>query len=75
MDLLVTNPVKRFKIDNHFAIGKRANLTIFDLNEEYKINPDEFLSMGKSTPFEGMSVYGKCKMTMSEGKIAYKEGI
>ena len=50
----------------------QADITVFDLNAEYKINPDEFLSMGKSTPFEGKSVKGKCVMTMADGKIVWK---
>ena len=32
-------------------------------DEKYTVNPDDFLSMGKSTPFEGSEVYGKCKST------------
>ena len=72
MELLSVNANKRFNIGSSIKIGNKADLTIFDLNEKYIINPDDFLSMGKSTPFEGMEVYGKCIMTMCNGKIAWE---
>ena len=67
------NPNKRFNIGSEIAVGSPANLTVFDLNKEYTVNPSDFLSMGKSTPFEGMSVYGVCKMTVCKGKIVWQE--
>lgn len=71
MELLHYNPCERFEIDNPYEEGKKANFTLFDLNEKYTVNPDEFLSQGKATPFEGFEVYGSCKMTVADGKIAY----
>jgi dihydroorotase len=75
MDLLSTNANKRFGFDSEIAIGKKANLTVFDLNNEYKIDKNEFVSMGKSTPFENLSVFGRCKMTICNGKIVWQEGV
>ena len=72
MELLNINARKIFGIGSEIKVGKKADITVFDLNAEYKINPDEFLSMGKSTPFEGKSVKGKCVMTMVGGKIVWK---
>ena len=54
-----------------FGINSDAGFTVFDLNEEYSIDPSEFLSKGKSTPFEGAKVFGKCLLTVYEGKIVY----
>ena len=71
--LLSANPSKRFNIKTGIKVGDVANFTVFDLNEKYTVNPDEFLSMGKATPFEGEEVYGKCKMTVANGEIAYLE--
>ena len=65
--LLHDNPCKRFGIQLDMA----NNFTAFDLNETWRIDPDEFLSMGRSTPFAGDTVYGKCKMTIAGGKIAW----
>lgn len=75
MDLLSTNANNRFGFDSEIAVGKKANLTVFDLNNEYKIDKNEFVSMGKSTPFENLSVFGRCKMTICNGKIVWQEGV
>ena len=66
VELLCYNPRKRFSIPvgTDFALG--------DLNNEYIVNPDDFLSMGKSTPFEGASLFGKCVATVHNNKIVYK---
>lgn len=72
--LMQENPSKRFGIGNEIAIGKPANLTVFDLNKCYTIDPKDFVSKGKSTPFEGMEVYGACRMTVCDGNIVWKEG-
>ena len=64
--LLSENPRERFGIPN----GK--DFTVWDLNESYEINPKDFLSMGKATPFTGWEVFGKCVMTVCGGKVVYK---
>lgn len=71
IELLSINPAKRFNIESEIAVGKKANLTVFNLDERYEINPDEFLSMGKATPFEGREVFGKCVLTIANGNIVY----
>ncbi|MDP4132457.1 MAG: dihydroorotase [Bacillota bacterium] len=72
ISLMHDNPGKRFGIANPIREGDIANLTVFDLESEYKINPSEFNSKGKSTPFEGDEVYGKCLMTICNGNIVWK---
>lgn len=71
--LLSDNPRKRFELGGEIKEGQSADLTVFDLNEKYIINPDDFLSMGRATPFENEEVYGKCKLTICGGKIVYKD--
>jgi len=71
IELMSTNPAKRFGLDSGIAKGKKANLTVFDLGEEYTINSDDFLSKGRSTPFEGRRVLGKCVLTICDGSVAY----
>lgn len=73
IELLHTNPCKRFKIGGELAEGKKANLTVFDLDTAYKIDSNNFLSMGKSTPFEGTEVFGECLMTIANGQIAWQK--
>ena len=67
------NPAKRFGLDIEINQGKTANLCVFDLETEYKINSQEFYSKGKSTPFDGMAVYGKCLMNFTDGKLVYQK--
>ncbi len=71
--LLCDNPRKRFNIGAEIKEGCRASLTVFDLNTQYKINPDDFLSKGHSTPFAGYEVFGKCLMTIHDGNIVWQE--
>ena len=66
MRVLVVNPRTRFGIPlgNDFSVWK--------LDEAFVVNPDEFLSMGKATPFEGWELYGKCYLTVCDGKVVYQ---
>ncbi len=73
VELLSVNANKRFNIGTKIAVGENADLTVFDLSEKYAVNPDDFLSMGKSTPFEGIVVYGKCKMTLCNGNVVWED--
>ncbi|MDD4844798.1 MAG: dihydroorotase [Anaerotignum sp.] len=73
VELLHTNPRKRFGIGTPLEVGQPADLTVFDLNKRYKINPEEFLSKGKSTPFAGKEVNGCCQLTLCGGNIAYQK--
>lgn len=67
VELLAVNPRKRFGLeyDNSF--------TVWDLDKNTVINPSDFLSMGKATPFEGEEVFGECELTVCNGKTAYKK--
>ena len=71
--LMQVNPAKRFGIGSLLKIGQPADLTVFDLDEDYLVDPSEFLSMGRATPFEGERVYGKCLMTMIDGVPVWEE--
>ena len=74
MELLHDAPCRRFGLDGGIEIGDRADLTVFDISQSYRIDPEEFVSMGKSTPFTGLHVCGRCRMTLSAGKIAWSDG-
>ena len=67
LDLLVIAPRKRFRIPL-----REDDYTIWDLNTEFFVDPSEFLSMGKATPFEGENLFGRCIKTVCGGKTAYK---
>ena len=65
-DLLVYNVRERF------ALPVGESFSVWKLDEEFTVDPAEFISMGKATPFEGTRLYGKCYGTVYNGKIVYK---
>ena len=69
LELLVTNPRKRFNI----PMG--CDFSIWDLRQNYYIDPEEFQSMGKATPFDGWKVTGKCLATVCDSKLVWLEKV
>lgn len=57
---------------DRFGISSDKGFTVFDIGEEYTINPDEFLSKGRATPFRDARVFGKCLLTVYDGKAVYE---
>lgn len=54
-----------------FGLPVGGDFTVWDLDKAYTVDPGEFLSMGKATPFTGTELYGRCVMTVHDGKIVY----
>ena len=52
--------------------GGVADIMLADLDEKYTIDPKDFLSKGKNTPFAGREVYGRVKCTIVDGNIKYR---
>jgi len=69
LDVMVNNPRKRFGL----PLG--SDFTVWDLDAEYEVDPDEFASMGKASTFTGWKVQGRCKATVCDGKLVYKEEV
>ena len=67
--LLCDNPRKRF------GIPMGLDFSLWALDQSYIVNPEEFLSMGKATPFAGSELYGRCVLTVCDGKIVWQENI
>jgi len=66
LKLLVVNPRERF------GIPMGNDFSVWDLNAEYEIDPEKFVSMGKATPLAGWKVFGRCMATVCDGKVVYK---
>ena len=66
IELMAINPRKRF------GLPETEDFCVFDLSREYTVDPKDFLSMGKATPFKGDKVFGECLLTVVNGKIVYK---
>lgn len=61
-----------FKPKERFGIDTGCDFAVFGIDEPYKIDPNEFLSMGRATPFAGREVFGRCLLTVHGGKAVYK---
>lgn len=61
-----------FKPKERFGIDTNNDFAVFDISEAYKIDPKDFLSMGRATPFAGREVFGRCLLTVHNGKVVYK---
>ena len=72
IELMSDAPGRRFGIDRGEMLGEKASFTVFELENEYEIDPDSFRSKGRNTPFGGRRVFGKCLMTVVDGRVAYK---
>jgi len=55
-----------------FDPGQAADLTIFDLNAEWTVDPEQFLSLGRATPFAGDRVFGRCELTLAGGETVWQ---
>ena len=66
VDLLVWSPRKRFGI----PIGN--DFSVWNLDEEFTVDPNEFFSMGRATPLTDMKLFGRNLLTVCNGKVVYK---
>ena len=67
LEVMVYAPRKRFNI----PLGN--DFSIWDLEKEYTVDPADFVSMGKASPFTGWNVQGECVATVCDGKIVWKK--
>lgn len=61
-----------FKPKERLGIDTNNDFAVFDISEAYKIDPEDFLSMGRATPFAGREVFGRCLLTVHNEKVVYK---
>jgi dihydroorotase len=66
IELMSINPSKIFRIPQY------ADFAVLDLDTEYIVNPDEFLSLGRNTPFEGMLMNARVTKTICKGKLVWE---
>ena len=73
-DKMSANPAAILNLQGgRLEVGAPADLTIVDLNKVWTIDPKDFVSKGKNTPFAGREVYGRVKYTFVDGEIKYRE--
>ena len=71
IEAMSTSPRRIFRIGGALEPGMPADLAILDLDNEFTIDSNTFLSKGRSTPFDGWKVRGKVLMTLKDGKAVY----
>ena len=76
VNLLTVKPAQSFGLENvgTLKVGSAADLVVLDIESEEKINPDEFLSKGRNTPFGGWTCKGWPVTTIVDGKVAWRKG-
>lgn len=76
IELMYVNPRRRFGFDaaaiREELAKENPTFAIWALDEEYHINPEEFYTKGRSCPFEGWHVKGRCLATVINGKLVWK---
>ena len=72
LEAMSAGPRRIFRLDNPLNEEEPADFTIIDLNEKYRIDSREFLSMGHSTPFDGTEVCGRIIMTIKGGEVVWE---
>ena len=72
VEVLAETPRKIFNLGGGLKEGEAADIAVFDLEKEFTVDPDTFLSKGRSTPFEGWQLQGECCLTLVDGRVAYE---
>ena len=73
VEVMAEAPRKIFGIGGGLAEGEPADITVFDLEKEFTVDPSTFLTKGRSTPFEGWQLQGECRLTLVDGRVAYEK--
>ncbi len=77
IEKISVNPAKLFGLDKDGAgsitVGTKANITIFDPNEKWKLEEDSIVSKSHNTPLIGYELLGKVKYTICNGKLVYHD--
>ena len=67
VEIMAINPRKRFGIPLN-----EGDLSVWDLESSFTVDPESFESMGKATPFEGAELYGKAMLTLCGNRTVFK---
>ena len=69
-----TNPADILRLPRgRMSLGAQADLVIFDPDEAWTVDPEQFASKARNTPFAGWKVQGKVKYTIARGEVIYQD--
>ena len=76
IELMYENPRRRFGFNTNTIhqelVKAEPTFAVWDLDQQYTIDPEEFMTKGRSCPFEGWNVKGRCLLTVIDGRIVWK---
>lgn len=73
IEMMSVRPREIFGIEGgRIAVGEPANLCMLDLEKQWTVDPDSFVTMGRATPFEGWELCGENLLTILRGEIVYE---
>lgn len=73
VEIMSINPRKIFGLDRGIKIGQKADFTVVDTQKQWVVDPAEFVSAGKFTPFEGVKLTGDVLLTVYDGELVYNK--
>lgn len=73
VEIMSLTPRKLLGVGGGICLGERIDATLVDFAKEFNVEPAQFLSMGKSTPFDGMRLRGEVVMTIADGRKVYEK--
>lgn len=72
VEVMADAPRRLLGLKGGLVEGERADMTLVDFGKEFSVCPEEFLSCGRATPFEGMRLHGEVICTIAGGKVVYE---
>ncbi len=73
VEKMSTNPARILGLEAGLIVGRPADITIIDPERSYRIDPDNFQSLSRNTPFDGWEMKGKAVLTMVGGEVVFHE--
>ena len=73
VEIMAINPRKIFGLPYGIKIGEKADFTLVDREKQWTVDPADFRSLGKFTPFEGVKLTGDVLFTVYDGKVVYNK--
>ncbi|MGM9607732.1 MAG: dihydroorotase [Oscillospiraceae bacterium] len=71
---MTVNPARILGTDKgRLALGSDGDVVIFDPDEEWTVDPEQFASKGRNTPFGGHRLKGRVKYTIVGGAVIYQD--
>lgn len=71
VEIMSLNPRKVFRIAGGLEVGERADVVLLDLERDWRVDSNNFFSMGKVTMFDGREMIGDVAMTIHRGAVVY----